>query len=137
MPQKGRRKKVRYIQTMPKIDQFSPRGKPGRPDEVQLTVDEFESVKLADYQGYDQIEGAKIMGISRSSFGRILRKAREKLAKALVEGSSIRIRIGDVQIGVTHKALPHKDDLEMMEQQEVEKEKRMRDKILNHQPKIP
>lgn len=106
---KGRHKKVRYIQQMPQVAQFSPRGKPGRPDEVELKVDEFEAIKLADHQGYDQTEGAQAMGISRASFGRILRSGRKVLASALVDGKIIRIRIGDVQVGVRHKNLPNKD----------------------------
>ena len=97
---KGRKKKVRYIQKMPQIAQFSPRGKPGRPDEVELTVDQFESIRLADHQGFDQSQGAVAMGLSRPSFGRILREARRVLADALVNGKGIRIRIGNVQVGV-------------------------------------
>ena len=108
--QKGRKKKIRYIQKMPKIVQFSPRGKPGRPDEIELKVDEFEAIKLADYQGYDQSEGALAMGISRPSFGRILRRARNILSDALVNGKIIRIRTGDVQVGVRQKNFPSKND---------------------------
>ena len=99
-PKKGRKKKVRYIQKMPQISQFSPRGKPGRPDEVELTVDQFEAIRLADFQDLEQSEGAKLMGVSRPSFGRILRKARMVVADALVNGKIIRIRIGNVQVGV-------------------------------------
>jgi predicted DNA-binding protein (UPF0251 family) len=107
--QKGRRKKIRYIQKMPKILQFSPRGKPGRPDETELKVDEYEAIKLADLQGYDQSEGAMAMGISRPSFGRILRNGRMVVADALVNGKIIRIRTGDVQVGVRQKNFPSKD----------------------------
>lgn len=124
---KGRRKKVRYIQQMPQIAQFSPRGKPGRPDEIELKVDEFEAIKLADYQGYDQSEGALAMGISRASFGRILRSARKILATALAEGKIIRIRIGDVQVGVRNKAYPNKGQLNQGGQ---EAEQFLREKIL-------
>jgi len=106
---RGRHKKVRYIQKMPSVVQFSPRGKAGRPDEIELRVDHFEAIKLADYQGYDQSEGAKVMGISRPSFGRVLREARKIMANALVNGKTIRIRIGDVQIGVLRKNLPAKN----------------------------
>ncbi len=98
--QKGRRKKVRYIQKMPKTVQFSPRGKPGRPDEIELRVDQFEALRLADFEGFEQIDGAKIMGISRPTFGRILREGRRIIVDALVNGKIIRIRIGDVQVGV-------------------------------------
>lgn len=129
---KGRRKKVRYIQEMPPIAQFSPRGKPGRPDEIELKVDEFEALKLADYQGYDQAEGAQAMGISRASFGRILRSARKVMATAVVEGCSIRIRIGDVQVGVRQKNLPKKQQA-MQQLQDVEKA--LRDNILKYDRK--
>ena len=109
--QKGRKKKVRYIQKMPQIEQFSPRGKPGRPDEIELTIDQYEAIKLSDYQGYDQSEGAQAMGLSRPSFGRILREGRKILADGLVNGKIIRIRIGNVQVGVRQKNYPRKQDL--------------------------
>jgi len=101
---KGRHKKVRYIQKMPEIAQFSPRGKPGRPDEIELKIDQFEAIKLADYQGRNQVEGAEAMGISRPSFGRIVREARKIIADALVNGKIIRIRMGDTQVGVRRKS---------------------------------
>ena len=130
---KGRRKKVRYIQEMPPVSQFSPRGKPGRPEEIELKVDEFEAIKLADYQGFDQSEGAKAMGISRASFGRILRSARKTLAKALVEGRIIRIRIGDVQVGVRQRNLPKKEQI-VKDMQDVEKV--LRESILKYPKNI-
>lgn len=101
----GRPKKVRFIQNMPKVTQFSPRGKPGRPDEVELALEEFEALKLADFQGFSQTQGAAVMRISRPSFGRILRICRKKIADALVNGKVIRIRMGDAQIGVRKRDL--------------------------------
>ena len=111
MPRRGRRKKVRYIQKMPKTSQFSPRGNPGRPDEAQLNIDHYEAIKLADYQGYNQSEGAKAMGISRPTFGRILREARKILADAITNSKIIRIRTGDTQVGVRPHHLPIKGRL--------------------------
>lgn len=110
MHKKGRRKKVRYIQKMPKSAQFSPRGNPGRPDEVELNLDHFEAIKLADHQGYNQLEGAKAMGVSRPTFGRILRAGRKVVADALANGKIIRIRTGNVQVGVRHHNLPPKQE---------------------------
>ena len=98
MRKTGRPKKVRYIQEMPKIAQFSPRGKPGRPDEVELSVDQLEAVKLADLQGLDQLHGARAMRISRPSFGRILRGAHKIIADALINGKIIRIQGGNIQL---------------------------------------
>jgi predicted DNA-binding protein (UPF0251 family) len=40
---------------LPKI-QFSPRGRPGRPDEIELKMEEFEAIRLADYTGLKQRE---------------------------------------------------------------------------------
>jgi len=139
--QKGRRKKIRYIQKMPEILQFSPRGKPGRPEEIELKIDEYEAIKLADFQGYDQSEGALAMGISRPSFGRILRKARKISANGLVNGKIIKIRVGDVQVGVRQKNFPIKgrrsdDELEL---KSILKEESIRRKIFmhNHSAKRP
>lgn len=101
--QKGRPKKVRFIQKMPAVRQFSPRGKPGRPEEVILHVDEFEALKLADFQMFSQAEGATAMRLSRASFGRSVREARRKIADALVNGKIIKIQMGDAQIGVRQK----------------------------------
>ncbi len=108
---KGRHKKIRYVQKMPVVEQFSPRGKPGRPDEIELKIDEYEAFKLADYQGYNQSEGAKLMGVSRPSFGRILRNARTIVAEAIVKGKIIRIRTADVQVGLRSKDVPQKNQL--------------------------
>ena len=99
----GRPKKVRYIQRMPSVRQFSPRGKPGRPEEVILHIDEFEALKLSDFQMFSQGEGAVAMKLSRASFGRALREARRKIADALVNGKIIKIQMGDAQIGVRQR----------------------------------
>lgn len=65
MHRKGRPKKYRIVRLDPQISQFSPRGRPGRPDEVSLTMDEFESIRLVDYMGFKQKEAAKSMRISQ------------------------------------------------------------------------
>ncbi len=136
MKRRGRRKKVRYIQKMPKTAQFSPRGNPGRPDEAQLNIDHYEAIKLADYQGYNQSEGAKAMGISRPTFGRILREGRKILADALTNSKIIRIRTGDTQVGVRQHSLPPKRKIPEATPQSVQKltETTIREDILKFQP---
>ena len=47
---KGRPKKVRVVETNPKIVQFSPRGRPGRPEEAELSLDEYEAIRLAGFK---------------------------------------------------------------------------------------
>ncbi|MDD5477036.1 MAG: DUF134 domain-containing protein [Candidatus Omnitrophica bacterium] len=91
---RGRPKKYRIVKVDPKISYFSPRGRPGRPDEVQIKMDEFEALRLADYQGLGQKESAKSMRISQQTFSRILKKARKQVAKGITTGSTIRIQGG-------------------------------------------
>ncbi len=88
---KGRPKISRIVKQNPRISQFSPRGKPGRPDEAILGIDEFEAVRLADLQGFSQKEAARSMNISQQTFSRVIRKARRILADAVVNGKIIRI----------------------------------------------
>jgi predicted DNA-binding protein (UPF0251 family) len=94
MKPRGRPKKYRIVRVDPKISQFSPRGRAGRPDEANLTMDEFEAIRLADFMGLGQIEAAQSMHISQQTFSRILRKARKTIAETLVKGKLIKIQGG-------------------------------------------
>lgn len=98
MQPRGRPKKYRLVRHDPKISQFSPRGRPGRPDEVNLTVDQYEAVRLADFMGIGQKEAAHSMRISQQTFSRILRGARKSLANALIRGAIIKIQGGSYVI---------------------------------------
>lgn len=94
MRQRGRPKKYRIIHHDPRVSQFSPRGRPGRPDEAELTMDEFEAMRLSDFMGLAQKEAAKSMRISQQTFSRILKKARRTIADGLVSGKIIKIQGG-------------------------------------------
>ncbi len=94
MKPKGRPKKYRIVHQEPKISQFSPRGRPGRPDEVNLSIDEFETIRLTEYLGKSQKEAAKSMRISQPTFSRILKKAHKTIADAVVNGKIIKIQGG-------------------------------------------
>lgn len=63
---------------------------------VTLTLDEFETINLLDYQGLDQEECAKRMGISRSSVQAIYMSARKKLSIAIVEARKLIISGGNI-----------------------------------------
>jgi uncharacterized protein len=91
---RGRPGKYRIIRIDPKISKFSPRGMPGRPEEVEIRMDEYEALRLADYQGLSQKEAAKSMRISQQTFSRILRRAHNLIAKGITTGSAIRIQGG-------------------------------------------
>jgi predicted DNA-binding protein (UPF0251 family) len=95
----GRPKNCRKIAALPGFVVFKPAGVPARTlPEVTLTVDEFEAIRLADYQALYQQQAAEQMGISRQTFGRIVDAARKKVATALVEGFAIRIQGGEVEM---------------------------------------
>ena len=91
---RGRPKKYRIVRLDPAISQFSPRGRPGRPDEVTLTMDEYEALRLSDHMGLSQKEAAKSMRISQQTFSRILKRARKGIASGLVRGATIKIQGG-------------------------------------------
>jgi len=82
----------RRITHSPPADYFKPRGIPLRDlKEIELEPDELEALRLADLNGLYRQEAAKKMGISRQTFDRIVRRARAKVAEALVEGFALRI----------------------------------------------
>jgi len=60
-------------------------------EEIALSKEELEALKLSDFQGLNQIEAAKKMATSQSTFQRILSSARKKVAAALVGGKALRI----------------------------------------------
>jgi len=107
MSRKGRPRKKKVIQEQPRIDHFSPRGRPGRPDETVVALEEYEALRLSDHLGMHQGRAAAMMGISQQSFSRIVREARRKVADAIVNAKIIRIDGGDFvskrSIAVTEK----------------------------------
>jgi predicted DNA-binding protein (UPF0251 family) len=77
---------------------FKPAGIPLRQlDEVVMTLDEFEAIRLADLAQMYQEKAAKQMGISRPTFSRIIDSAHRKLADALVHGKALLIDGGAVR----------------------------------------
>ncbi|MFH1535599.1 MAG: DUF134 domain-containing protein [Patescibacteria group bacterium] len=82
----------RCLRFNPNVYYFKPRGIPLRIlEEVVLKADELEALKLYEVDGLDQIEAAKKMKISQSTFARILDSANKKVANAIISGKAIRI----------------------------------------------
>jgi predicted DNA-binding protein (UPF0251 family) len=67
-------------------------------DEVVMTLDEFEALRLADLDGLYQQRAAEQMNVSRATFSRIIDSAHRKTADALVHGKALRIEGGAVQV---------------------------------------
>lgn len=58
---------------------------------VDISAEEIESLRLKNIKNLDQTKAAKKMGISQSTFQRILSSAYKKVSLALVEGRELRI----------------------------------------------
>lgn len=63
-------------------------------ESVIMTVEEYEALRLADYENLTHEEAAERMNISRPTFTRLYDKARKNVAKAFVEGKAIIISGG-------------------------------------------
>lgn len=82
----------RRITHQPPSNYFKPAGIPLRElEEIALGADEMEAVRLADVEDLYHTEAAKRMKVSRQTFDRIVRRARQKIAQALVTGQALRI----------------------------------------------
>ena len=87
----------RRIAGQPVATVFKPAGIPARQlDWIRLGLDEFEALRLVDWEGLDQETVAERMGVSRPTVTRILGAARTKIAKALTHGQAILIEGGPV-----------------------------------------
>ena len=96
MPRPPKCRRVAYI---PGVNYFKPAGIPLRMlDEVRLSLDEAEAIRLKDLEGLEQEPGAKKMNISRPTFQRVLASARQKIAEALLNGKAIRIEGGNFEV---------------------------------------
>ncbi|MBN1986890.1 MAG: DUF134 domain-containing protein [Prolixibacteraceae bacterium] len=92
-----RKKRNRRIQVPPVIKGMSVFGVRGRKsNEVHLLLEEYEAIRLLDYQNLTQEEAAVHMDISRPTLTRIYEEARNKVATAFVEGRDIIFRGGDI-----------------------------------------
>ncbi len=92
-----RKKRFRRIQMPPVIKGMSVYGVRGRKsNEVILHIEEYEAIRLLDYQNLTQEEAAVFMDVSRPTLTRIYEEARNKVATAFVEGRDLLFRGGDI-----------------------------------------
>ncbi len=90
-----RPKQERYIAAKPEVTYFKPQGVPMLYlEEVGMTMEGLEAVRLADLEGLTTSQAAESMRVSRHTFGRILASARRQIALALVQGKALRIEGG-------------------------------------------
>jgi predicted DNA-binding protein (UPF0251 family) len=90
-----RPRKRRFISYDPHVTFFKPQGVPLRIlEQVTLTTEEVEALRLKNIEKLDQTTCAEKMGISQSTFQRILAEAYQKISDALVNGKAIKIKKG-------------------------------------------
>jgi predicted DNA-binding protein (UPF0251 family) len=94
-----RPRKDRLVTYNPNVCYFKPRGIPMLDlEETHLTIDELEALRLADLVGLSHEAAGQKMGVSRATFGRIIQKARQRVADALIYGKAIKIEGGNYRL---------------------------------------
>lgn len=92
----------RRVCGIPDRNYFKPRGIPSvELEEVILNLDEFEAIRLADYEQLYQEDAAAQMNISRQTFGRIIDSAHKKIADVLLNGKALKIEGGAIALSDT------------------------------------
>ena len=91
-----RRIRLRKVVEPPRFKGYRPFGVNAKSrTSIDLFYEEYEALKLADYDLLKHNEAAELMGISRPTFARIYESARRKIAVALVETKEIRTVFGN------------------------------------------
>lgn len=97
-----RPRKWRKVCALPRQSCFGPQNANFQTDahieKLIMSVDEYESIRLIDYEGLTQEECAQQMGVARTTVQRIYYDARLKIARAFVEGLTIKISGGEYMI---------------------------------------
>ena len=93
----SRPKKQRVVNQPPVHRSFKPVGVPRTKLELlNLSLDEFEAIRLADHLGMDHNDASGEMEISRSTFTRLIEKAHKKISRFLIIGGQLNIDGGNI-----------------------------------------
>jgi uncharacterized protein len=92
----ARPKSLRKVVKPPAFKGYKPYGVSGESaGTVEFLYEEYESLKLADYDLMNHMEASKVMGVSRATFARIYAGARRKIAQAFAEVKEITVAYGN------------------------------------------
>ena len=93
----SRPQKERIVHKPPLFTEFKPTGIARKYlQQTSLSLDEYEALRLADYNGLSHNEAADEMEISRSTFTRLIEQARKKIANFIIKGESLIIEGGNI-----------------------------------------
>ena len=91
--------KWRRVCSLPESNRFGSLDLPADVENhLNMTVDEYETIRLIDLEGFTQEECAKQMNIARSTVQGIYMEARKKLAESLVNGKMLLIEGGEYRL---------------------------------------
>jgi uncharacterized protein len=94
----ARPQKSRKVCNPPKMKGFQPFGIPScEVENIKLSIEEYESIKLINYDMLSQDQAAEQMNVSRPTITRIYNRALKTIAKAFVEGKAIEIEGGNYE----------------------------------------
>jgi uncharacterized protein len=94
-----RPRKWRMVCCLPQVNEFIPAGcSPCIRENVVMTVDEYESIRLIDHENFSQEECGVYMKIARTTVQQVYTSARRKVARALVDGLTLKIEGGDYHL---------------------------------------
>ncbi|MCR1900281.1 DUF134 domain-containing protein [Irregularibacter muris] len=91
--------KWRKVCSLPESNKFGPLDPPTNArNYVNMTVDEYETIRLIDLKGFTQEECATQMNVARTTVQGIYIEARKKLAESLVNGKVLFIEGGEYRL---------------------------------------
>lgn len=95
-----RNKKLRKVSAPPPIKGFKPFGGNksaiSNSDSIVLSFEEYEAMRLCDYEMQNHHQASVAMGVSRPTFTRIYASVRKKVARAFVEAKKLSIEGGKI-----------------------------------------
>ena len=82
----------RHLQFDPEVTFYKPNGIPLKQLKImELTHEEWESLRLKNVEELSQIQAAEEMNTSQSTFQRIYTSAQKKVSTAIISGMAIKI----------------------------------------------
>lgn len=94
----ARPRKFKRVCCLPEVTLYGPLNGSELNEDVIMTIEEYEVIRIMDHEGHNQEECAQLMGVARSTVQRIYDDARKNIADCLINGKSLKIQGGDYKL---------------------------------------